>query len=96
MMINLFWIEFVCTYLFESTLEYKYLFLIIKGIENGAVVRKFDFKFQISNECTWFKINWILVKPKIFESNREYLSNESEKLKFHSGDKKLCPVENSE
>ena len=34
--------------LYRSSLEYKYLFLIIKGIENGAVVRKFDFKFQMN------------------------------------------------
>ena len=45
---NLFWIELKRIYLFESTLEYKYLFLIIKGIENGAVVWKFDFKFQMN------------------------------------------------
>ena len=29
--------------LYASSLEYKYLYIIIKGIENGAVVRKFDF-----------------------------------------------------
>ena len=51
-------------YLFASTLEYKYLFLIIKGIENGAV-----FRFQNSNERTGFKVNQILAKQKILESN---------------------------
>jgi len=45
---NLFWIELECIYLFESSLEYKYFILIIKGIENGAVVRKFDFKVQMN------------------------------------------------
>ena len=35
-------------------------------------------------------------KSKNIESNCEYLSNESEKSKFHSGGQKICPVENSE
>ena len=91
---NLFWIELECIYLFELTLEYKYLFLFIKGTENGGGSSKF--RFQISNECTGFKINLILAKPKILESIWEYLPSESEKLKFHSGNKKICPVENSE
>ena len=30
------------------------------------------------------------------ESNCDYLSNESEKSKFHSGNQKICPDENSE
>ena len=53
-------------------------------------------RFQISNECTGFKINRILVKPNIFESVYKYRSNECEKLKSHSGNQKLRPVENSE
>ena len=53
-------------------------------------------RFQTSIECTRCKINRILVKPKMIGSNWWYLSNESEKLKFHSGNQKICPVENSE
>ena len=45
---NLLWIELECIYLIELSIEYKYLFLIIKEIENGAVVWKFDFKFQLN------------------------------------------------
>ena len=37
-----------------------------------------------------------LVKPKIFKSVSEYLSNESEKSNFHSGKQKLWPNEFSE
>ena len=40
--------EFERIYLYRSSLEYKYLFYIIKGIENGAVVRKFDFQVQMN------------------------------------------------
>ena len=40
--------EIECIYLFELSLEYKYFILNIKGIENGAVVRKFDFKIQMN------------------------------------------------
>ena len=36
---NFFWIELEHIYLYRSSLEYKYFILIIKGIENGAVVR---------------------------------------------------------
>ena len=48
MMRNLFWIELERIYSFEPSLEHKHLFLIIKGIENGAVVWKFDFKVQMN------------------------------------------------
>ena len=37
-----------------------------------------------------------LSETKIFKSVGEYLSNESEKLKFHSGKQKLWPNEFSE
>ena len=36
------------------------------------------------------------MKPKIFKSVSEYLSNESEKSKFHNGNQKLGPNEFSE
>ena len=36
------------------------------------------------------------MKPKIFKSVSEYLSNESDQSKFDSGNQKICPVENSE
>ena len=56
----------------------------------------FKFSFKTLTDCTGCKIKRILVKPKIFKSVSEYLSNESEKSKFHSGKQKLWPNEFSE
>ena len=60
------------------------------------MARQFEISIQTSIDCTGCKIKRILVKPKIFKSVSEYLSNESEKSKFHSGSQKLWPNEFSE
>ena len=56
----------------------------------------FKIWIQTLTDCTGCKTKRIWVKPKIFKSVSEHLSNESEKLKFHSGKQKLWPNEFSE
>ena len=56
----------------------------------------FKIGIQTLTDCTGCKIKRILVKPKIFKSVSEYLSNESKKSKFRSGNQKLWPNEFSE
>ena len=80
--------------LYTSSLEYKYLYIIINRNwkwRGSSIIR-----FQTSIECTGCKTIRILVKPKTLGSNWWYLSNESERSRFDSGNQKICPVENSE
>ena len=53
----------------------------------------FEISIQTLTDSTGCKIKRILVKPKIFKSASEYLSNESEESKFHSKKQKLWPNE---
>ena len=80
--------------LYTSSLEY--IIIIYNYKRNWKWRGSSIIRFQNSIECTGCKINQILVKPKIIGSIWEYISNESEKSKFHSGNQKICPVENSE
>ena len=71
--------------------------IIIFNYKQGLKWRG-SFKISLQNltDCTGCKIKRILVKPKIFKFVYEYLSNESEKLKFRSGKQMLWPNEFSE
>ena len=72
---------------FESKLKIN---IITLNYKQGLKWRgSFKISIRTLSDCTGCKIKWILVKSKIFKSVSEYLSNESEKLKFHSGKQKL-------
>ena len=66
--------------MFESTFENK---IINFNYKQGLKWRgSFKIWIQTLTGCTGCKVKRILVKPKIFKSVYEYLSNESEKSKF--------------
>ena len=71
---------------------------IISSNYKQGLKRRCSFKnwIQTLSDCTGCKTKRIGVKPKIFKSVSEYLSNEYEKSNFHSGKQKLWPNEFSE
>ena len=76
--------------MFESMLKMK---IINLNYKQGQKWRgSFKIRIQTLNDCTECKIKRILVKPKIFKSIIEYLSNESENQGFIAGIKSYCQI----